>query len=267
MRTGRKIKNMKRFSLLLLILVSGNLYSQPLIVAHRGASYLAPENTVASANLAWELGADAVEIDVYRTFDHRIMVIHDQTTRRVSAGAQNLEIAGSFSADLRAIDVGAWKDARYRGEKIPFLSEIIATVPEGKRLVVEIKAGKEILPDLQKEFESCGKLDQALFISFGWETILEAKKRFPENRCYWLSSSKQAVTERMELAAQHGLDGVNLSHKIIDKEVVEMARNHGLEVLAWTVNDPEIAKTMIELGVSAITTDRPAWLRDALKKN
>ncbi|HDR51564.1 MAG TPA: glycerophosphodiester phosphodiesterase, partial [Mariniphaga anaerophila] len=185
---------------------------------------------------------------------------------RTTGGRKNLAIKDTPSLVLRDLDVGSWKDAKYKGEKIPFISEVIETVPEGKKLVVEIKTGSEILPHLKREIEKSGKLEQMIFICFGWETILDTKKLFPDNACYWLSSSKQGLKKKMEEAAEAGLEGVNLSYKIIDEEVVQLAKKLNLEVLTWTVNDPEIAKRMTDLGVSAITTDRPKWLKEEMGK-
>lgn len=251
---------------ILLAICSLGVFAQQTFIAHRGASYLAPENTVASANLAWELGTDAVEIDVYLTKDNRVMVMHDKDTKRTSGGKKNLVIKDTPSLVLRDLEVGSWKDEKYKGEKIPFISEIIETVPAGKKLVVEIKSGSEIIPHLKREIEKSGKLDQMIFICFGWETILEAKKEFPDNACYWLSSSKKGLRMKMEEAAKAGLEGVNLNFKIIDDEVMQWAKEQGLEVLTWTVNDPEVAKRMTDLGVKAITTDRPKWLKEEMAK-
>ena len=172
----------------LLALFTFGLSGQPQIIAHRGASYLAPENTVAAANLAWELNTDAVEVDIYLAKDNRVMVIHDKDTKRTCLGNKNMKVADTPSEVLREMDAGAWKDEKYTGEKIPFLSEIIETVPPQKTLVVEIKCGSEVLPHLKRVVEKSGKQDQIVFIAFGWDTILETKKLFPENKCYWLCS-------------------------------------------------------------------------------
>jgi hypothetical protein len=91
------------------------------IIAHRGASYLAPENTVASARLAWEKNADAVEVDVYLTTDQRVVVIHDRTTKRT--GGEELEVANCTAEQLRRLDVGSFKDASFAGERIPVLEK------------------------------------------------------------------------------------------------------------------------------------------------
>jgi glycerophosphoryl diester phosphodiesterase len=251
---------------IVLVTISLGLFAQQTFIAHRGASYLAPENTVAAANLAWELGADAVEIDVYLTKDNRVMAMHDKDTKRTTGGKRNLTIKDTPSLMLRDLDVGSWKDAKYKGEKIPFISEIIETVPEGKKLVVEIKTGSEILPHLKRAIEKSGKKEQIIFICFDWGTILDTKKEFPDNACYWLSSLKQGLKKKMEKAAEAGLEGVNLNYKIIDEDVVQMAKELNLEVLTWTVNDPEMAKRMTDLGVTAITTDRPKWLKEEMEK-
>lgn len=240
--------------------------AQNTFIAHRGASYLAPENTLASVNLAWELGADAVEVDVYLSADNRVVVIHDKTTKRTSSGKANYKVAKTSSDVLCGVDVGAYKSNKYAGEKIPYIDEVIETVPEGKTLVVEIKCGAEVLPALEKAVRESGKKEQIVFISFGWKTILETQKVFPENKCYYLKMFSAGLARRMRLAAKNGLAGVNLNHKIINRKVVQRANDLGLEVLAWTVDEPSEAKRLAELGVTKITTNRPKWLKGQLAK-
>ena len=116
-----------------------NLVERVKIIAHRGASHLAPENTLASVNLAWELGADAVEVDVHLTGDGRIVAIHDTTTGRT--GGTQLEVAQTYSRHLRRLDVGRHKNHDFAGEPIPFLGEVLDTIPPGRHLFIEIKCG------------------------------------------------------------------------------------------------------------------------------
>lgn len=261
-----KNKIMKTSITLLLLIFSMTVISQNTFIAHRGASYLAPENTVASAKLAWELGADAVEIDIHQAKDNRVMVIHDKDTKRTCSGKKNMVIKKTPSVVLRDLDAGSWKGEDYKGEKIPYLGEIIETVPEGKTLVVEIKCGTEVMPALQRCAESSGKTDQLVFISFDWNAIVEAQKAFPENKCYWLSSSKMGLHKKMKEAADAGLAGVNLNHSIIDEEVMNAAQSLGLEVLTWTVDDPVEAQRLTDIGVSGITTNRPKWLKEEMER-
>lgn len=241
-----------------------NLFSQVEYIAHRGASHLAPENTMASVNLAWELDADAVEIDVYMSQDSQIMVCHDDTTSRTST--VKLVISKSKAKLLRKLDMGSWKDQKYAGEHMPFLTEVINSIPEQKTLVVEIKCGSEILPSLKSIMDTTDKADQITFISFGWETILDTKQMFPDNKCYWLSSSKDEVKNNIKAVASNNLDGINLYHEIIDAEMMNLTKHHKLDMLCWTVDDSDEAKRLAKLGVSGITTNRPAWLKLQLNK-
>ncbi len=257
---------MKIFATLLFVFFVLNIMAQNTFIAHRGASYLAPENTVAAAKLAWELGADAVECDIHISRDNRIVVIHDKDTKRTCSGKKNLSIATSPSTLLRDLDAGSWKDEKYKGEKIPFLNELIETIPEGKTLVVEIKCGEEVIQPLVRLMEKSSKRKQIVFIAFDWKTIVETKKAFPENKCYWLSASKNGLGKKIIEAAETGLDGVNLHYSIIDEEIVQLAKENKMEVLTWTVDDPTEAKRLVDLGVTKLTTNRPDWLKEELGK-
>ena len=258
---------MKTTLTLIFLLAGITTMAQNTFIAHRGASYLAPENTVASAKLAWELGADAVEVDVHLTKDNRVIVIHDKDTKRTCDGKTNLSIAQTPSILLRDLDAGSWKGEEFKGEKLPFLSEIIETVPAGKTLVVEIKAGgDEIIPEIRRVVDNSNKKEQIVFISFGWKTIVATHKEFPENKCYWLSSLKPGLKKKMDKAAAEGLTGVNLKHSIIDEEIMAQAKNLNLEVLSWTIDDPAEAQRLTNIGVSGITTNRPKWLKEQMNQ-
>lgn len=261
-----KLDNMKTLIFILMIFVSMEITAQINFIAHRGDSYIAPENTVVAAKMAWESGADAVEVDVHVSKDNRIMVIHDHDTKRTCAGKQNHSIAKTPSVLLRDLDAGILKGKEFKGEKIPFLSEVAETVPVGKELVVEIKCGNEIFQPLSFFMEKYGKKCQVVFISFNWDIIVELKRLYPQNKCYWLSSSKNGLDRKIKEAKEAGLEGVNLGAKIIDEEVMKIAEEFKLEVLAWTVDDPAEAKRLTGLGVTKITTNRPKWLKEELGK-
>ncbi|MGD9930561.1 MAG: glycerophosphodiester phosphodiesterase [Mangrovibacterium sp.] len=256
---------MKRIITVLLMVVSLSSMAQVEYIAHRGASYLAPENTVASAILAWELGADAVEIDVHLSKDGRVMVCHDKNTKRTTG--VDLKISATAADELRKLDVGSWKGSQFASEKLPVVEEILETVPAGKKLVIEIKCGSNILPALKKAVDESGKANQVVFISFGWKTIRDTKKAFPQNDCYWLSGSSHGLERKMKQAAAVGLDGVNLQHHLLDEKVVNDATRLGLGLLTWTVDDPQEARRLIALGVKGITTNRPAWLKQQMHSN
>jgi glycerophosphoryl diester phosphodiesterase len=252
-------------TLLVLVLITQTgiaVSGQVKIIAHRGASYLAPENTIASARLAWEKGADAVECDIWLTKDNRIICSHDASTRRVTG--QDHEISETNSKILRKLDAGSWKDPKYKGEKLPFLKELIKTVPENKELVIEIKCKSEILPFLKKEIDKYQKKTKLTFICFDLQIICDTKKAFPDNPCYWLCSDTAQLNANFSKVPEADLEGVSLASSIISESVMKKADSLNLDVYAWTVDNPEEAKRLIILGVKGITTNRPGWLNEQI---
>ena len=246
------------------------------IVAHRGASRDAPENTIAAFELAWRQGADAIEGDFYLTKDRRIVCIHDSTTKR-TAGA-NLVVAKSTLAELRKLDVGKWRGAKWAGQRIPTLEEVLAIVPAGKRLLIEIKCGPEIVGVLKKVLESSRLTrQQTIIISFNAKVIAEAKKQLPRHKALWLAglrkdkktgnwaSSRQKVLATLKEIGADGLD-CQAAPAAIDRSFMSELRSRGLELHVWTVDDLKTALYFQGIGAGSITTNRPAWLREQLAK-
>ena len=181
----------KRAFLTSLVLFFGHLsFSKPLVVAHRGASFDAPENTLPAFKLAWEQGADAIEGDFLLTKDGHIVCIHDRTTKRFCD--QDLVVAKSTLKQLKALDVGSWKNEKYVGTRIPTISEVFATVPEGKKIFVEVKCGVEIISPLVKEIKK-SKLEpeQIILICFKAEVVKSFKENLPYHKAFWLSGFKK----------------------------------------------------------------------------
>jgi glycerophosphoryl diester phosphodiesterase len=256
-------------------LCSESVFAQ-LIVAHRGASHDAPENTLAAFRLAWEKNADAIEGDFYLTSDRQIACIHDKTTKRVAPGQHELKVADSRLEDLRKLDVGRWKNAKYSGERIPTLSEVLNTVPAGKQIFVEIKCGPEILPVLKVQLAASGlKPDQIVIICFNAEVVTQSREMMPQYRANWLTSYKRntlqtdlkpnrnGVLATLKRTKATGL-GTNGNLKVVDQAFASAIRSAGLELHVWTVNDIEHARLFRSLGVNSITTDRPSFIRKGL---
>jgi glycerophosphoryl diester phosphodiesterase len=242
------------------------------IIGHRGASYDAPENTITSTRLAYEQGADGSECDVYLTKDGKVMLMHDASTYR-TAGVSN-KMAVTTSKELRKLDVGKWdkfKDAGF-SEKIPLLKEVLAVIPDGKRMFVEIKCGVEVLPQLEKDLaKSRKKPGQIVLICFDYDVIKAAKAKMPQYKALWLVSKDRkanaypAVEDMIRKAKEAKLDGLDLFHGFpIDKAFVAKVHGAGLELYTWTVDDPVVARAEAEAGVDGITTNRPKWLREQL---
>jgi glycerophosphoryl diester phosphodiesterase len=245
------------------------------IIGHRGAAYDAPENTLAAMRTGWAQGADAVEFDLYLSKDGKIVVIHDKDTRRV-AGVDRPVVGQTFD-ELRRFDVGKWKGPKFAGERIPTLTEILATVPAGKRAFIEVKCGPEIVPELKRDL-AAAKLrpEQTAVISFSADVVAAVKKERADLKAYWLvgfgnpkkrpkkiPTPEEVIARAREIQA----DGLDLSADAeLTPKYVKAATAAGLPVYVWTVNDPALAKQMIEAGVAGITTDRPGWLREQLRK-
>jgi len=244
------------------------------IIAHRGASYDAPENTLESVQLGWKQGADAVEVDVYLSSDGHIIAHHDETTKKI-AGVDR-RVVDQTLAELQQLDVGSWKGAKWKGVRIPKLEDVLVTIPEGRRMFVEVKCGPEIVPGLAKAFKRSGKKpEQLVVISFNYEVVKQAKVRFPKIPCFYLSSFKRdestgklkpSANELIALAKTARLEGLNVSYKgLAGTAFIKKVQTSGLELFTWTVNSPVEARRLAGLGLAGITTDRPAWLREQIK--
>ena len=262
---------MYRTVALLISLFLGSLAiaAEPLpveIVGHRGASWDAPENTVSAMKLAWEQGADAAEFDVYLTQDGKIVACHDKDTKR-TAGIVKV-IAQTTLADLRTLDVGTWKNAKFAGERIPTLEEMLATVPAGKKVYIEVKCGPEIVPELNRVLQTTQlKPAQTPVICFNSAVVAAVKTLRPDVPAYWLVSLKDETkaADLIAKAKEIHADGLDLSaNDKLTQEFATQIRGAGLRLDVWTVNDPAVARRMIQIGVQGITTDRPAWLREQL---
>lgn len=265
---------MKRTALLLLLLGLTAKTSAVDIIAHRGASHDAPENTLAAFKLGWQQRADAVELDIWLTKDGKIVVCHDANTKRTTGTTK--KIPESTLAELRTLEAGSWKDPKWKSEKLPTLTEALALIPAGKRLVIEIKCGPEVLPELERDLKASGKpASQLVIISFKYDVCAEAKKLFPKIPVLYLSSFKQdeatgawtpTPAELIQKAKAAGLEGINLSYKgPLDAAFVKQTHAAGLKFYVWTVNDADVARKLVAAGADGLTTDRPEWLREQLR--
>jgi glycerophosphoryl diester phosphodiesterase len=245
------------------------------IIAHRGASYDAPENTLSAMRLAWEQGADAIELDLWLSRDGRLVVFHDADTKRFGGSAR--KVSEQTWAELQQLDVGGWKDLRFKGERIPTLESILATVPVGRRAVLEIKCGPEILDALEQALQAAGgRPEQLAIISFSYETLRRAKQRFPQIPHYLLHDYKKRpdtgqYPELGPLLAQAkagGFQGLNLHFDWpITEAFAAAVKTQGLKLLVWTVDDPAVARRLVKAGVDGLTTNRPGWLRAQLQSS
>ena len=241
-----------------------------LIIGHRGASCEAPENTLASFQLAFEQGADGVEADFRLTRDGEVVCLHDESTART--GGTDLRVADCTLSQLRELDLGLWKGERFRGERLSTLGELLSALPAGKSLFIELKSGPEILAPLATTLAASGVLPERLrLLAFDAGLILALKERLPNYRACWLAdyrfrgvwrpSSAQVLATLKESRA----DGLaSRDRAILDAGFVQALRGESLELHVWTVDDARSARRLCALGVDSIMTNRPGWLRSAV---
>ena len=218
------------------------------IIAHRGFCIQAVENTPAAVLAAWQIGADAVEIDVRLSKDDTVAVIHDANTNgiRVSAADfQQLEKTGIAS-----------------------LKQILDVAAENKRVFIEIKCKSEIIPALKTEIQRCAKQRQIVLIGFDFQTMKQAKMNMPDI-CVCLSvRAKKGLngSELIKRACDNKFSGFALEYNFITADFTDMCKKSNLKIFAWTVNDTEIAKFLADCRIAGIITDRPDLIRKAVEK-
>lgn len=246
----------------------------PMIAGHRGASHNAPENTQAAFVLAWMQGADAIEGDFRMTKDNHIVCIHDETTGRTTN--RKMIVAKATLEALQELDAGGWMAPQWRGQKIPTLEEVLAGIPEGKHLFLEMKAGVEMLDPLKRVLDqSPANQSRVVLMSFESDVLKAARAVFPAFKILMLVNRKRgaqgkplspSTQEMIDAMVSMNLDGVNCGAPglIHDRECAPQVLAAGKEVHAWTVNRPGNAAILWKMGASSINTDRPGWLKQNL---
>ena len=236
----------------------------PMIIAHRGASGYETENTIAAFQKAFELKADAIELDLWRTTDDSLVVFHDKNTKRLAG--DSLVISQSTYAELRALTLPG-------DQKIPTLREVLEILPRDVKIVVELKncweEGKagDNFPELAEQLKATGTLNRAIIISFNIEKLVDARQYLPKTPLHYLTYQKEPAEAIVNRALEAKVDGININFGLAEDELVNLAREKNLEVLVWTVNKPEMAKELAEkYRVDAITTDFPDLIEKAVKE-
>ncbi len=244
------------------------------VVAHRGASGQAPENTMEAFRLGVEAGADAIELDVHLTADGQLAVIHDESLDRTTD--RGGRVADLTMDDLRAADAGARfarpDDAGFpfagRGLRIPTLPEVLDWLPEGIGLVVEIKAraaADAVVEALRGR--PAGKDGRVAVISFDEGAIERVHELDPGLKTGYLLVPTQPIPPALVWATEHGHVGVHPWDGDLGADptpILEQARAYGREVGCYVVNDPDRMRLLAAAGLWGFVTDVPDVAREAL---
>jgi glycerophosphoryl diester phosphodiesterase len=230
-----------------------------MIIAHRGISFDLPENSLSAFNASWAVGVDGIEGDFHLTRDGSIVCIHDDNTSKVCN--KNLVICNSTLQELKELNLQC-EGKNHLNIKIPTLTEVLKTVPSGKKIFIEIKCGVEILSPLIKEL-SRSKINsnQVVIISFDRQVVKELKEMAPEYKALLLYSYEEGrevsslINEMFDIKA----DGIGTDNEL-SKEFVEKVIISGLEYHSWTIDNADTANQLISWGSNSITTNEPELL-------
>jgi glycerophosphoryl diester phosphodiesterase len=218
-----------------------------MIIGHRGAAALEPENTLLSIERAIEIGVDAVEIDVHLSKDKELVVIHDATMDRTTNGTGPVN---SYTVqEIKRLDAG-------KGETIPTLQEVIDLIDRQVMLVIELKEeGTEMsVVDL---LVRNNLFDKACVISF-WHRLVKTVKEMDSR----IKTGVLLVGSPVDtcIATQASADALVMKYTFIDRELVKMAHEKGLKVFIWNIDDRDLLKPYVGMGVDAIGTNDPRVL-------
>ncbi len=244
----------------------------PKVIAHRGASANAPENTLPAFDLAWKEGADGIECDVRLTADCQVVCLHDADTGRVAG--TNLAVEAHDYAELQTLDVGKWKSAEFADTRIPLLSEVMAKVPPGKKFLIEVKTGEEMIAPLLDVIDAASvELKQIAVIVFDPAMVRALKAKRPELRVYWLidvksnwlGRSKLKLADVLDTLVEIDADGLGLRcHSGIHREMVKAILEADVDLNIWTVDNPVDARRYASFEVTSISTNCPRAMLDAM---
>jgi glycerophosphoryl diester phosphodiesterase len=240
--------------------------TRPRIVAHRGASHEAPENTLAAFRRAWDLGVECVELDVRLTRDGEVVVIHDDTTRRTAG--RDRAVADQTLAELRTLDAGGWKSAAFAGERIPTIAEAMATIPRGGTMFIEIKSGVETAPAVARAIAAADPRPRGAALALqGYEPAALAKfaAELPGAPAYWtldppLDEQGRAAPYPVAIVAEArrlGFAGLALDYRAVTPALLDAAREARVILDVWTVNDAPALAEWYATDIRWIETDRP----------
>ncbi len=242
--------------------------SELLIIAHRGDSKVAPENTLPAFASAVKAGADLVELDYHHSADGVPMVFHDgdldRTSNAVSLwGGQKIRLASKTAAELKQLDAGSWFNPKFAGAGIPTLEQALATIQPGSITLIERKAGDP---------ETCVKLltqenllGDVVVQAFDW-TFLEGCHKLAPELVLGALGHKEVTPEKLDAVAKTGARVVGWEDRFTTAESIAAIHARGWKAWVWTVDSPERALQLVAAKIDGIITNRPAEIRAAVEK-
>jgi len=223
------------------------------IMAHRGASFVAPENTMAAIRAAIDSGAQWVEIDVQETADGQVVVIHDSDLKKI--GRAPVSVAAATLEELRQIDIGSWFSAEFSEERIPTLEQVLKLCKDRIGVNIELKyygVQQQLEQRVADIVDANGMADQVIVMSLSLAGIRKMRLLRPDWTLGLLSSVSVGDLTALEV------DFLALNARFASRHLIRRMHEQGKDVMVWTVNDPVGMSSMASRGVDVIITDKPA---------
>ena len=231
-----------------------------MVIAHRGYSSVAPENTLSAIKEAVKIGANYIEVDVHLSRDGEIVVIHDESIDRTTNGTGRVE---DLPLDeLKTYDAGGWFSPRHQGEAIPTLDEVFQAVPKGTKIIVEIKEGRSRYQGIEDKIISSadvrGRRDDIILKAFNEDILHTAEQLAPD------------IPRLLVYVFGFGVDsfsGEFLQHHrwFFNRRSLNRLQSADFKVIVWHVNDRDDMQRLVDWGVDGIETDHPNVLLDVLR--
>jgi glycerophosphoryl diester phosphodiesterase len=237
-----------------------------LIVGHRGALGLAPENTMASFAIGLETGCDLVETDIHLSRDGELILMHDPEVSRTTDGKGRIK--DMTLAEIRRLDAGGWFGERFRGERVPVLADLLEWAKARIPVVIEIKGdprpSKGIEAALLKELRRHDMVEDVMVIGFHHDSLKRIKEMEPAITTGLTYSCRLADTVGAARAA--GASSIRPHWSYWDAQLVEECRKAGLTTHAWVANDEKLTDYLAEMGIDSLGVDFPDRVRPFLDR-
>lgn len=240
------------------------LFQNPTVMAHRGLSADAPENTLYAFSDAISAGADFIELDVQQTRDGVLVVMHDSNLKRTTG--VNKDIWDVDYADIQDLDAGSWFDPAYANARIPTLEETLQFVDKRAKLNIEIKPTKHGSDTLEQDVAELitryQYTDACYVTSFSYGSLKKVKEANPEIRTGYLMSVAYGQFYSLKYA-----DAFSLNKVFVTSQVVNAAHQQGKQIFAWTVNGMSEVRSLCNLHVDSIITDDPVMVQNVISRD
>ncbi|KAA0141580.1 glycerophosphodiester phosphodiesterase [Gimesia chilikensis] len=238
-----------------------NLETETQVMAHRGASKAAPENTMAAFQAAIDEGADWIELDVQESADGKVVVIHDSDFMKLSRNP--LKVWDAKQADLADIDIGSWLDPKFNAERVPLLSDVLQLCKDKAGVIIELKYyghDEQLEQRVVDIVEAAGMADKVMIMSLKPEGVAKTKALRPDWKCGVLLSVYAGNLKEIQA------DFLAVNANFASRNFVKRAHAAGKEVFVWTVDDPAMMSQMMNRGVDGLLTNVPAVAKQVIQE-